>query len=110
MNWIPVEIGADCLDVELIEEILCEYIDANDFAESMLNEVYGNSKIGNFLVPTGTALRRIYEMEDGREWEDIVDDILDSEAESIKFGLENDGFYYSLSYKFILVDDEENGE
>lgn len=39
----------------------------------------------------------------------IVDDILDSEAEEIKFGLENDGEYYLLSYHFILID-EENGE
>lgn len=110
MNWIPVEIGADCLDVELIAEILCEYIDVNDFAENVLNEIYGKSEIGNFLVPTGTALRRIYETENSIKWEDIVDEILENEAESIKFGLENDGFYYSLSYKFILVDDEENGE
>lgn len=108
MNWIPVEIGTDCLDEELIEEILCEYIDANDFAESMLNEIYGKTEIGNFLVPTGTALRRIYETEDGNIWEDIVEDILEGEAEEIKFGLENEGFYYILSYKFILVDDEED--
>lgn len=71
MNWIPVEIGADCLYEELIAEILCMYIDANDFAENMLNEVYGNCKIGNFLIPTGTALRRIYETEDGDEWEKL---------------------------------------
>ena len=109
MNWIPVEIEADCLYEELIAEILCMYIDASDFAENMLNEIYGNSKIGNALVPTGTALRRIYEMEDGDEWERIVDDIIDSEAEEIKFGLENDGEYYCQSYHFILVD-EENGE
>lgn len=110
MNWIPIEIETKCLDAELIAKIICEYIDVSDFAENMLNEIYGNCKIGNFLIPTGTALRRIYETEDSNEWEDTVKDILNMKTKEIKFGLENDGSYYLLSYHFILVDNEENGE
>lgn len=110
MNWIPVEIEADCLDTELIKEILCKHIDANDFAEKMWNEIYGKTEIGNFLVPTGTALRRIFETEDGDEWEGIVEDVLEREAEEIEWELENNGDYFYLSFHFILIDEEEDGE
>ena len=104
MNWIPIEIKTEWLSIETIKDFICDYMDANDYAEESLNVIYGNCRIRDFLIPTGTVLRKIFEKGDGDEWENIINDILEYDANKIKFELENKGECYFLSYHIILVD------